>query len=248
MNEADTCRKYVVPLLQAAGWDNAPYSIAEQRFLHQSQRSDSSCRRENRPRQTEACPTTFCAIGPTSRIAVVEAKADYKTPGAGLAQAKDYAEILGLKFAYSTNGNGIVEFDFTHRDGAERRRVSQPRLTLWTRLNPAAPLAGTSEETLLAPFYPDAERPPRYYQQIAINRVVEAIMRGKHRVLITMATGTGKTVVAFQICWKLWSSRWNRTDEPSQAPEILFLADRNILVDDPKDKTFVAVRRRPPQD
>ncbi|MDT0496478.1 DEAD/DEAH box helicase family protein [Algiphilus sp. W345] len=78
---------------------------------------------------------------------------------------------------------------------------------------------------------------PRYYQQIAINRAVEAILAGKKRLLLTMATGTGKTIVAFQICWKLWSSRWNRTGE-HRKPRILFLADRNILIDDPKDKTF----------
>jgi type I restriction enzyme R subunit len=73
-----------------------------------------------------------------------------------------------------------------------------------------------------------------------VNRVVQAILQGKKRVLITMATGTGKTEVAFQICWKLWSSRWNRKGEPHRKPKILFLADRNFLVDDPKDKTFAA--------
>ncbi len=78
---------------------------------------------------------------------------------------------------------------------------------------------------------------PRYYQQIAINRVIEAILLGQKRVLATLATGTGKTCVAFQICWKLWNSRWNRTGE-YRRPKILFLADRNILVDDPMAKMF----------
>ena len=79
---------------------------------------------------------------------------------------------------------------------------------------------------------------PRYYQEIAINRAVQAFLQGKSRVLLTMATGTGKTVVAFQICWKLWSSRWNRSGAPHRKPRILYLADRNFLVDDPKDKIF----------
>lgn len=79
---------------------------------------------------------------------------------------------------------------------------------------------------------------PRYYQEIAINRAVQAVLQGKPRVLLTLATGTGKTVVAIRICWELWSSRWNRTNEAQRRPRILYLADRNILVDDPKDKIF----------
>ena len=102
-------------------------------------------------------------------------------------------------------------------------------------------------ERLLTPFNHAVGKGERYYQQIAINRAVEAILKGKRRLLLTMATGTGKTAVAFQICWKLWTARWNRTGE-HRKPRILFLADRNILVDDPKDKIFAAVRRRPPQD
>ena len=91
---------------------------------------------------------------------------------------------------------------------------------------------------MLEGFNLQAGKIPRYYQEVAINRVVEAIVSGKSRVLITMATGTGKTTVAFQICWKLWSSKWNRKDEPNQRPRILYLADRNILIDDPKKKDF----------
>ena len=95
-----------------------------------------------------------------------------------------------MKFAYSTNGKGIVEFDYT--TGIERSVNSFPTADeLWTRLKGAAPLPTPAVERVLAPFYPDPERPPRYYQQIAINRAVDAIMRGKNRILITMATGTG---------------------------------------------------------
>jgi type I restriction enzyme, R subunit len=237
MNEADTCRKYVVPLLQAAGWDNAPFSIAEQRIFTNPKgriRVVGGKIIRGKPKRSDYL-LRYRADFP---IAVVEAKPDYKTPGAGLSQAKVYAEILDLKFAYSTNGKGIVEFDYT--TGIERSidRFPTPD-ELWTRLNGSAPLTTPAVERVLAPFYHDAERPPRYYQQIAINRAVDAIMRGKNRVLITMATGTGKTVVAFQICYKLWSTRWNRSNDPVKRPKILFIADRNILVDDPKDKIFI---------
>ena len=92
---------------------------------------------------------------------------------------------------------------------------------------------------LLQPFNHAVGKGERYYQQIAINRTVEAILKGQRRVLVTMATGTGKTAVAFQMCWKLWSSRWNRTGE-HRRPRILYLADRNILVDQPKDGIFAA--------
>ena len=96
------------------------------------------------------------------------------------------------------------------------------------------------EETankLLTPANAAIGKGQRYYQEIAINRVIQAILQGDKRVLLTMATGTGKTAVAFQICWKLWSMRWNRTGE-HRRPKILYLADRNILIDDPKDKMF----------
>lgn len=237
MNEADTCRTFVVPKLQAAGWENAPFSIAEQRYFTNPKgaiRVVGGRIVRGKPKRADYL-LRFRRDFP---LAVVEAKADYKTPGAGLGQAKEYAQILDLKFAYATNGKGIVEFDFT--TGIERSLDAFPTPEdLWVRLNAKDPLTAPAAEKVLAPYHPDSERPPRYYQQIAINRAVEHIMRGKKRLLITMATGTGKTVVAFQICFKLWESRWNRANDPVKRPKILFLSDRNILVDDPKDKTFV---------
>lgn len=159
------------------------------------------------------------------------------TPGAGLQQAKEYAEILGFKFAYSTNGHGIVEFDYL--TGQERLLDEFPTPDdLWNRLRAGEAISDdTIAQRLLTPLNNLPGKSPRYYQEIAINRSVQAILQGKRRVLLTMATGTGKTVVAFQICWKLWSSRWNRTGE-HRRPKILYLADRTVLVDDPKDKTF----------
>jgi type I restriction enzyme, R subunit len=237
MNEADTCRTYVVPKLQAAGWESTPCSIAEQRiFTNPKGRIRIVGGRVIRGKPKRA--DYILRYRRDFPIAVVEAKPDYKTVAAGLSQAKEYAQILDLKFAYATNGRGIVEFDFI--TGLERSIESFPTPgQLWARLRERNPLSAEAVDTLLAPYHPDPERLPRYYQQIAISRAVEAILRGRNRILITMATGTGKTVVAFQICYKLWHSRWNRTGDPVKRPKILFLADRNILVDDPKDKTFV---------
>ena len=152
-------------------------------------------------------------------------------------QAKDYAEVLGLKFAYATNGHGIVEFDFL--SGKEQELESFPTPDeLWQRLRTGEKLKdNTAAERLLTPYNHLSGKSPRYYQDIAINRTVQSILQGKRRILLTMATGTGKTVVAFQICWKLWQARWNRTGE-YRRPKILYLADRNILIDDPKDKIF----------
>lgn len=236
MNEADTCRKYVVPKLQAAGWDDSPYSIAEQRtFTNPKGRIrivGGKIIRGN-PKRADY----LLRYRKDFPIGVVEAKADYKSPGAGLSQAREYAEILGLKFAYATNGKGIVEFDFLTGMETELAEFPAPE-TLWSRLNAEDPIPQPEKETLLTPFHLDTERPPRYYQRIAINRAVEAILRGRNRLLITMATGTGKTLVAFQICHKLWTARWNRDNRPMKRPKILFLADRNVLVDDPKDKMF----------
>jgi type I restriction enzyme R subunit len=123
MNEADTCRKYVVPLLQAAGWENAPFSIAEQRYFTNPKgriRVIGGRIIRGKPKRSDY----LLRYRPDFPIAVVEAKADYKTPGAGLSQAKENAEILDLKFAYSTNGKGIVEFDYT--TGIERNVDSFP--------------------------------------------------------------------------------------------------------------------------
>ncbi|HEX9142978.1 MAG TPA: DEAD/DEAH box helicase family protein, partial [Candidatus Binatia bacterium] len=108
---------------------------------------------------------------------------------------------------------------------------------LWQRFRASEQIADETANRLLTPANAAIGKGQRYYQEIAINRAVQAVLQGKKRILLTMATGTGKTAVAFQICWKLWSTRWNRTGE-YRRPKILYLADRNILIDDPKDKMF----------
>lgn len=233
-SEADTCRKYVVPALQRAGWDDDPHSIAEQRTITDGRiiPVGNGFRRRG-PKK----PDYILRYTRDFPLAVVEAKSEYKSASQGLQQAQEYASMLGLKFAYSTNGPKIVEFDFT--SGRETTITSYPTPDeLWQRYRAANGI--TSHDTasrLLTPFNHEVKKGERYYQQLAVNRTVEAILKGQQRLLLTMATGTGKTPVAFQICWKLWNARWNRTRE-HRRPKILYLADRNILVDQPKDGIF----------
>lgn len=234
MNEADTCRKYVLPKLVDSGWETEPHSFTEQRTFTDGRiiPVGGKVRRGKQKRADYLLRYTRDFL-----IAVVEAKADYKSAGDGLQQAKEYAGILGLQFAYATNGKSIIEFDFL--TGVEREVTGFPTpAELWSRLSASTDLSEAQAQHLLTPFYNLPGRTPRYYQEIAIRRVVQAIAQGKKRILVTMATGTGKTLVAFQVCWKLWSSRWNVKGE-HRRPKILYLADRNVLVDDPKDKTFI---------
>ena len=237
MTEADTCRKYVLPKLIQAGWDNDPHSFTEQKTFTDGRIVGSGNMVRRRPQKRADYLLRYTR---DFTIAVVEAKAAHQSPGDGLAQAKEYAEILGLKFAYATNGHGIIEFDYT--TGKEREIETFPSPDeLWQRFRNHQNISDEkTAQQLLTPSNHLTGKSPRYYQEIAINRTVQAIFEGKQRVLLTMATGTGKTVVAFQICWKLWSSRWNRTGE-HRRPKMLYLADRNILIDDPKDKIFAAM-------
>ncbi|VUT27622.1 MAG: type I restriction enzyme EcoKI subunit R [Candidatus Syntrophoarchaeum sp. GoM_oil] len=151
-------------------------------------------------------------------------------------QAKEYAEILGLKFAYSTNGHGIIEHDYI--TGSEKHLDNFPSpQELWGRLKKSENIDDQTEKGILQPLFNLPDKKPRYYQEIAVNRAIKAVLQGKKRILLTLATGTGKTYIAFQIIWKLWNSRWNSAGE-HRKPKVLYLADRNVLIDDPKDKTF----------
>jgi type I restriction enzyme, R subunit len=232
INEADTCRKYVLPKLYAAGWNDD--QISEQKSFTDGRILVVGNKARRRPSKRADYLLRYAR---DFMLAVVEAKAAYRLPGDGLQQAKEYAEVLGLRFAYSTNGHGIVEFDFT--TGQERQVDSFPKPgELWQRYRASQNLVDDETASrLLTPANATIGKGQRYYQEIAINRVVQSVLQGKKRILLTMATGTGKTAVAFQICWKLWNMRWNRTGE-HRRPKILYLADRNILIDDPKDKMF----------
>ncbi|MDD5092796.1 MAG: DEAD/DEAH box helicase family protein [Dehalococcoidia bacterium] len=230
--EADTCRKYVLPKLYAAGWNDD--QINEQRSFTDGRIVVAGTKVWRRPQKRADYLLRYRS---NLMIAVVEAKASHKVPGDGLQQAKEYAQILDLQFAYSTNGHGIVEHDFLTGKESNIDTFPSPD-DLWKRLKGHIGLKQAEEQQrFLAPSLPVPGKPLRYYQEIAINRVIRAVLSGQPRVLVNMATGTGKTDVAFHICWKLWSTRWNRTGQPRR-PRILYLSDRSILVDDPKDKQF----------
>jgi type I restriction enzyme R subunit len=236
MTEADTCRILITPQLQAAGWDNAPHSIAEQYSFTDGRIVVRGNRAERRKRKRADFLLRLTRDFP---LAVVEAKPKDQPAATGLQQSKDYAEILGLKFAYATNGLEIIEHDYL--TGLEQRLERFPTPDeLWARLRARESWGDEAlAARLLTPFNLTTGKTPHYYQRIAIQRVIRAILKGRRRILLTMATGTGKTFVAFQICWMLWFSLWNRRGD-HRKPRILYLADRNFLVDDPKDKTFAA--------
>lgn len=233
-NEADTCRLYVEPKLKAAGWEDEPHRVNSQRTFTDGRIIVAGQKARRRPGKRADYILRYT---PDIAIAVVEAKPEYKTPGEGLQQAKDYAEILGLKFAYATNGHGIVEFDYTTGLESELSAFPTP-VDLWQRLKGNEQLSDEAADTMETPGYREPGRDTRYYQETAVNLAMEAVLKKQKRLLLTMATGTGKTYVAFQICWRLWSARWNAQGKEGRKPRILYLADRNILIDDPKDKQF----------
>jgi type I restriction enzyme R subunit len=230
-SEADTCRKEVTPKLYASEWTDE--HILEQRtFTDGKIIVLGKVAKRQKPKKADY----ILRIGQNFPIAVIEAKKKYNTAAAGLQQAKDYAETLDCRFAYATNGAEIVEFDFI--SGLETIITQYPTpQELWNRLHATDPVPESIKEILLKPLFPNPGKPPRYYQEIAINRAVQAILEGKPRLLLTLATGTGKTSIAFQIIYKLWNNRWNTTGE-HRRPKVLFLADRKVLVDDPYSKDF----------
>jgi type I restriction enzyme R subunit len=230
-SEADTCRKDVLPKLYSSQWTDE--LILEQRTFTDGKIIiiGRKARRKKAKRFDY-----LLRYSQNYTIAIVEAKKKYKSAADGIQQAKDYAQILGLKFAYSTNGTEILEFDFI--TGLETKISKYPTPTeLWNRLNQAEPIKPEIQETFLKPFFTTSGKEVRYYQRIAINRAVKAVLEGKKRALLTLATGTGKTTIAFQIIYKLWNNRWNTKGE-HRRPKVLFLADRSILVTDPHAKDF----------
>jgi type I restriction enzyme R subunit len=239
--ESETCRDYVVPRLDAAGWSDRfveQFPITDGKIIPVARRGPRP-RGHRRDRPLRADYVLEAEVG--FPIAVVEAKREYKLPGDGLQQAMRYAQMLDIPFAYSTNGKGIVEHDFA--TGLERDLTAFPSPDeLWQRYRAWKGIIDDSvADTLLLPFNRDLRLPdgrvkePRYYQRVAIERALHAILNEhRSRILLTLATGTGKTFLALQIIWKLWSSTWRE----GRRPRILYLADRNILVDQPIAREF----------
>ena len=221
MNEAETRAEYIDPSLAAAGWGVVPGSRIRREY------PITLGRIEGHGRRGKALTADYVLEYRNTKIAVVEAKAFDEPLTQGVAQAKDYAEKLAIRFTYSTNGQGIYGVDM--ETGAEREYTSYPTPEeLWNQT--FAKEDAWRDRFAAVPFEDKGGTfQGRYYQDIAVERVLEAVASNKKRILLTLATGTGKTFVAFQVAWKLFQARWNLSGEPTRLPRILFLADRNIL-------------------
>lgn len=220
-NEAETRAELIDPVLAAAGWGLVDGSRVAREFVVAPGRIQGAGRPQER------LILDYLMLYRNRKLAVVEAKAEGKPVTEGLGQAKLYAEKMGVRFAYSTNGLGFYEVDM--HTGKERNVLAVPSPEeLWQRTFENVPALET--ELTDVPFESNGGVfGGRYYQDTAVERVLAAVANGKDRVLLTLATGTGKTFVAFQIVWKLFQSRWTKDGTKSRRPRILFLADRNIL-------------------
>jgi type I restriction enzyme, R subunit len=223
MNEAETRADHIDPALKAAGWGVAEGS----RILREY--PITLGRIEGHGRRAKPLIVDYVLVYRNTKLAVIEAKAWGESLTEGLGQAKDYAENLDIRYAYSTNGQGVYGVDT--ETGKEGVVTSYPSPEDLWNLRFAVDNAWRGRFAAVPFEDKGGYFQGRYYQDLAIERVMEAIAAEKSRMLLTLATGTGKTFIAFQIAWKLFYSRWNLTREPSRRPRILFLADRNILAD-----------------
>jgi type I restriction enzyme R subunit len=229
MNEAETRAEHIDPALKDAGWGVVAGSRIRREYPITLGRLEGSGRR-GKPLTAD-----YVLEYRNTKLAVIEAKAWDEELTEGVAQAKNYAEKLAVRFTYATNGQGVYRIDMapdshsSHAPEGEILRFPSPD-ELWALTFPGKNI--WRDRFAAVPFEDRGGYfQGRYYQDIAIDRVLEAIADNKTRILLTLATGTGKTFIAFQIAWKLFHSRWNLSREATRRPRILFLADRNILAD-----------------
>jgi type I restriction enzyme R subunit len=230
LSESDICDRYISPAVQASGW-------ATHRWRREFDFTDGRIivrgKLVARGKRKRADYLLF--YKPNLPIALIEAKDNNHSVGAGMQQALGYASILDVPFAFSSNGDGFLFHDRTGMFPTVEQHLSLDEFpspeTLWAYYRRWRDLESVDEALVTSPNYPDVEgKIPRYYQQLAINRTIEAVSRGQRRLLLAMATGTGKTYTAFQIIWRLWKN--------GKVKRVLFLADRNILVDQAKINDF----------
>ena len=231
LTEADIRTKFITPAIVASGWDLMTQLREEAYFT----KGRVMVRGKTVARGEANKADYLLFYKPNLPIAVIEAKDNDHTVASGMGQALEYAEILDVPFAFSSNGDGFQEHDRTKTSGTVERELPMDRFPspaeLWARYCAAKGLTPRQEAVATQDYYDYGPgKPVRYYQTIAINRTVEAVARGEKRVLLVMATGTGKTYTAFQIIWRLWKS--------GSKKRILFLVDRNILADQTKTNDF----------
>ena len=218
MNEAQTRLEKIDPALKKAGWNVAEQSHIIVEYAITNGRVSKSV--APKPLKADYI-LTYRGV----KLAVVEAKSDEKDVSEGVAQAKQYAKMLNIRFTYATNGDKIYAMDMETGEEQEVSAYPTPdELWTWT-FGDADEWRDKFNEQ---PLFNNGTKNPRYYQEIAINKTLAAIAAGKDRILLTLATGTGKTYIAFQIAWKLFQTKWN-VKKTGNRPRILFLADRNVL-------------------
>jgi type I restriction enzyme R subunit len=234
LTEADIRSKYITPAVAGVNGEkwNLMTQIREEAYFTNGR----VIVRGKTVKRGEAKKADYIlSYKPNLPLAVVEAKDNNHSVAAGMQQALEYAEILDVPFAYSSNGDAFLEHDRTVTSGPVTREIPLTQFPsaeeLWIRYRQAKGYSAKQEAVATQDYYDDGSRKaPRYYQHIAINRTVDAIVRGESRILLVMATGTGKTYTAFQIIWRLWKSGAKK--------RILFLVDRNILADQTKTNDF----------
>ncbi|CAN7343050.1 DEAD/DEAH box helicase family protein [Acidovorax delafieldii] len=223
LSESDICDKYIRPAMEQAGWNGLDQIFRE--YPLRAGRVVVRGSKAYRDKSTVLRADYALFYKANIPLAVVEAKDNKHAVGAGMGQALNYAQLLDVPFSFSSNGDGFVFRDATLATGVLEQNLSLDEFPspqeLWNRY--CAWKGWSAEESRVAGFDYAPNKTPRYYQLNAVNRAVEAIAAGQNRVLLVMATGTGKTYTAFQIIWRLWKS--------GSKKRILFLADRNILID-----------------
>lgn len=224
MNETETRAELIDPVLRERGWHVVEGSRIRREYPISPGKIQSG------GGHARALSADYLLIYKNRKLAIIEAKRDTISAREGVAQAKNYAIKLHIPITYATNGKEIYQIDM--RTGEEKTVPTYPTPEeLWAQTQPV------KENNWLETFdkipYEDVggSKSTRYYQEIAVNKTMSAIAEGKDRILLTLATGTGKTFIAFQIAWKLFHARWNLRRNESRRPRILFLADRNILAD-----------------
>ena len=223
MNESETRAELIDPKLTQSGWG----VIESSKVLREFRISPGKIEIGGAPQKPEIAD--YVLVYKNRKLAVIEAKKESLAPTEGLQQAKKYASKLQTTFSYSTNGHEIHEIDM--KSGDEGPIITFPTPDeLWNKIY-SEHNEWKNKFTDVAFEDVNGSRSTRYYQEIAVNRVMDAIAEEKSRVLLTLATGTGKTFIAFQIAWKLFQSRWSTGRDGKRQPRILFLADRNILAD-----------------
>ncbi len=223
MNESETRAEYIDPKIKESGWG----VIEGSKVLREFRISPGKIEMGGVPQKPEIAD--YVLVYKNRKLAVIEAKKESLAPTEGAQQAKAYAGKLQAAFSYSTNGHEIHEIDM--KSGSEGPIINFPTPEeLWNKIY-REHNEWKNKFTDVAFEDINGSRSARYYQEIAVNRVMDAVAEEKTRVLLTLATGTGKTFIAFQIAWKLFQSRWNISRDGKRQPRILFLADRNILAD-----------------